>query len=296
GHFKISQNAEVNSRPNSWIYLQGHYHNILGVHRSTGAGFGGTVEFNGTGLPQLVAIRNSSGNSQDWGFFDVRINNSNANLAGRFVTIDCEGADYDAAGNRNLTPCAIGVGETYRDIWVSNTLTFVDGRIHTINSGNLATIIGNPLEVRVLNTSPTAVSRPTWPPTQPAAFATLDPANQDEYIYGHLRRNVLAANVYPFAVGGAFNTRGLQGVEITPSTAHYVRINFDPTVQAPFTQSPYCRPGDPGASRQYNPLDNGRWRIEPFATMDATTPSTPSGPASVRMYNRVVTNATTNGN
>ncbi|MCX7651507.1 MAG: hypothetical protein N2200_01365, partial [Bacteroidia bacterium] len=46
GHFKISQNAEVNSRPNSWIYLQGHYHNILGVHRSTGAGFGGTVEFN----------------------------------------------------------------------------------------------------------------------------------------------------------------------------------------------------------------------------------------------------------
>jgi hypothetical protein len=304
GHFKIGQGAEVNSRPNSWIYLQGHYHNISGAHRSTGTWnangnttLGGTIEFNGANAPQLVAIRNGSGNSQDWTFYDVRINNTNTNLAGRFVTIDCEGSDYASDGTYTGPGiCTIPVGETYIDIWVGNTLTFVSGRIHTTGAG-----LGTQLEVRVLNPAANAVVRTPWAPAQPASFATLDPDNQDRYVYGYLRRNVAAATAYPFAVGAAPigtppNGYGLQGVEVTPAAAHYVRVRFDPTVQAPFTQPPYCRPGDPGASRQYNPLNNGRWEIMPFAAVDATTPSTPSGPSSVRMYNRTVTNATTTGN
>ncbi|MCS7189213.1 MAG: T9SS type A sorting domain-containing protein [Bacteroidia bacterium] len=302
GHFKIGPGAEVNSRPNSWIYLQGHYHNIQGSHRSTGThnahgntNLGGTIEFNGT-TPQLVAIRNSSGNSQDWTFYDVRINNTNPTLAGRFVTIDCEGADYASDGTRNAANCAVAPGVTYRDIWVENTLTFVDGRIHTINSGNLSTILGIPLEVRILNTATTAVSRPTWPPFQPAAFATLAPQNQDEYVYGYMRRNMNSGAAYPFAVGDVHTGRGLQGVEVTSSANHYVRVFFDPTVQAAFSESPYCRPGDPGPTRNYTPLNNGRWEIMPFAAVDATGPNNPAGPASVRMFNRVVTNATTDGN
>ncbi|MCX7981047.1 MAG: T9SS type A sorting domain-containing protein [Bacteroidia bacterium] len=301
GHFKIGQGAEVNSRPNSWIYVQGNYENKMGSHRSTGShnaygntALGGTVEFNGTSRPQSIYIGNTSNNPQDWTFYDVRINNTNTSLAGRFVAINCEGGDFTATG----TFTGMCINDSDRDIWIGNTLTFISGRIHT---AGYTLSSGAPAEVRVLNPAANAVVRTPWAPAQPASFATLDPDNQDRYVYGYLRRNVAAATAYPFAVGAAPtgtppNGYGLQGVEVTPAAAHYVRVRFDPTVQAPFTQPPYCRPGDSGPSRQYNPLNNGRWEIMPFAAVDATTPSTPSGPSSVRMYNRTVTNATTNGN
>lgn len=288
GHFTIGANAEVNSRPNSWIYLQGNYKNLNGIHRSTGTfsgALGGTIEFNGANRPQVFSIANTSNNPQDWTLNDVRINNTVASLAARFVGIDCPAADYTPTGTYQEA-C---VDPPDRDMWIAGTLTFVSGRIHTIGSLNS----GPPKEVRVLNSSATSIVR-AWPPAQPAAFATLDPLNQDQYVLGYLRRNIVAANgAYSFPVGETYNTRGLQGVEVTAAADHYVRVRFDPTVQASFNQTAYCRTGDAG-TRQYNPLDNGRWEIQPFNAVDATTPSTPSGPQSVRMYNRVVTNATTN--
>jgi hypothetical protein len=76
---------------------------------------------------------------------------------------------------------------------------------------------------------------------------------------------------------------------------HYVRVRFDPTVQAPFTNPTYCRPGDPTPSYTYTPLNNGRWEVMPFASISATTPSTHADLAGVTMHNRVVSNATSDG-
>ncbi|MCX8112697.1 MAG: T9SS type A sorting domain-containing protein [Bacteroidia bacterium] len=303
GHFKIGEGAEVNSRPNSWIYLQGNYHNIRGHHRSTGTfaangntTLGGTVEFNGPNRPQVVSIYVSNAtqsNPQNWTFYDVRINNTNNDIAGRFVALDCEQADYNSNGTL-ATAC---IDPPDRDMWVANTLTLQSGRIHTFTT-SLSN--GTYAEVRMLNNDPLAISRSPWPPNSTGGFNVLLAGNDDRYIYGILRRNVVVGvgNAYNFPVGGVptgTNARGIQGIVVAPSASHYVRVQFDPTVQGPFNQSPYCRPGDPGPNRQYNPLNNGRWEIMPFPAVDATAPSNPSGPSSVTMYNRVVSNAPTTG-
>lgn len=278
GNFTIGPTAEVNSRPNSFIYIAGDYHNNTGAHRSVGTfsangntNLGGTVVFNGT-TTQNFRIDNTTGTQQHWVLNNVEINNT-APIANSHVLIS-------TAGNR--------------DMWINGTLTLTSGRIHAL--GNLSS--GTNTEVRVLNSAAGAVVRPTWPPATAAAFATLvSPGNQHQYIYGRLRRNVVAGTAYNYPVGEAHNTRGVQGLTLTPGHSGYVRVEFDPTVQVSFNNPPYCRPGDPGPNRQYNPLNNGRWEIIPYAAQDATTPTNPTtGNHSVTMYNRVVTNATTNGN
>jgi|GEM_PF-1434767 len=281
GNFTIGPGAEVNSRPNSLIQMQGDYHNNDGSHRSTGTwtangntNTGGTLEFNAADGAQTFRITMTGTDQQRWVLNDVIINNASA-IANRYVQI---------------------FNGTDRDLWINGTLTLTSGRIHTVGA-TLSS--GNPAEVRILNTSATAIARTPWPPAQPANFGTLDPDNQDRYIYGYLRRNQLAANgAYPFPVGGAHDTRGIQGIEIetAPGQDHYVRVRFDPTVQSPFSEAPYCRPGDPGPSRQYNPLNNGRWEVMPFVDATTVSPLLNVKPASVRMYNRVVTNATASGN
>lgn len=281
GNFIIGNNAEVNSRPSSEIYIQGNYHNNNGVHRSTGTHtangnttLGGTVIFNrgNSNGPQAFRIDNTSGVQQHWVLNNVIINNT-APLADRHVEIS-------TAGNR--------------DMWIDGTLTLTSGRIHAL--GNLSS--GANVEVRIRNTAAGAIVRPTWPPATAAAFATLvAPDNQHQYIYGRLRRNVTASTAYNYPVGGPYDTRGIQGMVLTPGHNGYVRVQFDPTVQSNFNNPPYCRPGDSGPNRQYNPLNNGRWEIQPYASVDATAITNPtSGSHTVTMYNRVVSNATTNGN
>jgi len=288
GHFYIGPGAEVNSRPNSNIFLQGDYHNNDGYHRSTGTytangntNLGGTVTFNGTQTQnfQISVDATTGANSQNWTLNNVVLNNT-APVANRHVQI----ANHPTGGY-----------DSDRDMWIAGTLTFTSGRIHTTG----ATLNGGaPAEVRILNTAPTAISRTPWPPDA-SSFTTLVADNQDRYVYGYLRRNLVAASgAYRFAVGDAptgATAKGLQGIDVTAASNHYVRVRFDPTPVANNTLPTYCRPGDPTPSYLYTALNNGRWTIEPFGAVDATTVGAQTGPASITMYNRVVTNATATG-
>lgn len=284
GHFYIGPGGEVNSRPNSDIFIQGNYHNNDGYHRSTGTyaaygntTLGGTVTFNGTQTQtfQVSVDATTGGNAQNWTLNNVVINNTAA-LASRHVQI----ANHPTGG-----------ADSDRDMWIAGTLTFTSGRIHTVGA-NLNG--GAPAEVRVLNSATTAISRTPWPPDA-SSFTTLVADNQDRYVHGYLRRNIVAANgAYRFPVGDAATTKGLQGIDVTAASDHHVRVYFEPTPVANANLSAYCRPGDSN-NRLYTALNNGRWQIEPFSAVDATTPGTQTGPASITMYNRVVTNATTTG-
>jgi hypothetical protein len=259
--------AEFNTYPGSWVYLQGDFTNDGHYRAGTGA-YGGTIEFNGTD----VQIYQNTANVQEWILHDVRINNT---------------------GPLNLRHVRIP-STTTQDMHIRNSLHFQSGRIHT--EGNT--------EVRMINTSPTAITRSLGAPVTPATFATLvSPQNVDQYIYGALRWNVVAGNTYPFIVGGdpgvdATPDRGIQRIDVQIAAGgggHYVRVRFDPTVQAPFTNPTYCRPGDPTPSYTYYPLNNGRWEVMPFASISATTPSAHADLAGVTMHNRVVSNATSDG-
>ncbi|RMF49038.1 MAG: T9SS C-terminal target domain-containing protein, partial [Bacteroidetes bacterium] len=243
---------------------------------------GGTVTFNGTQTQNFqisVDDATTGTNSQNWTLNDVVINNT-APIADRHVQI----ATHPTGGF-----------DSDRDMWIAGTLTFTSGRIHTTG----ATLNGGaPAEVRILNSDPTAISRTPWPPDA-SSFTALVADNQDRYVYGYLRRNIVAADgAYRFPVGdvptGA-TAKGLQGIDVTAASDHYVRVLFEPTPVANNTLPTYCRPGDPTPSYSYFALNNGRWTIQPFGAVDATTVGAQTGPASITMYNRVVTNATTTG-
>lgn len=255
--------AEFNTYPGSWVYLQGDFSND-GAYRAGTGTYGGTIEFNGVDVQNY---RNTT-NASEWTLHDVRINNTATDILQRHVQI----TNHTAPN---------------KDMFIRNSLTFLNGRIHT-----------GGYEVRMINTSPTAITR-SGPPATPALFATLvNPNNINEYIYGTLRWNVAAGNTYPFIVGGDPGTRGIQRVDVGIAAGgggHYVRVRFDPTVQNSFTNNTYCRPGDPTPTYTYYPLNNGRWEIMPFSSITATTESAHNDLSSVTMYNRVVTNATTNG-
>ncbi|MEN2993313.1 MAG: T9SS type A sorting domain-containing protein [Bacteroidia bacterium] len=292
GHLLIGQNAELNSRPNSIIYVAGDYHNDQGSHRSVGTHnaygnttLGGTLEFNGGDGPQTfrITMPAAENNDQRWRLHTVRINNTTAGVANRYVEI---------------------VNGTDRDMWIGTPtegqLILASGRIHTVDATGANNFLSNnnPVEVRVFRTDVNAIDRP-WPPAQPANFNALDPANQDRYIWGYLRRNHPANTTYRYPVGGRPvdpDGRGIQGIDVTTSAAHWVRVRFDPTVQAPFNQPAYCRPPD-NANRRYDPLNNGRWEIQPFSDHITTIiAGGPIGGPAVRMYNRRVSNGTTDGN
>jgi len=267
GNLTNGTGAEFNTYPGSWVYLQGDFTND-GYYRAGMPGYGGTIEFNGTD----VQTYQNTANVQAWTLDSVRINNT---------------------GPINLRHVRIP-STTTQDMHIRSRLHFESGRIHTEGS----------TEVRMINTSPTAITRQLGAPAIPATFATLvSPQNVDQYIYGALRWNVVAGNTYSFIVGGdpgidATPDRGIQRIDVQIAAGgggHYVRVRFDPTVQAPFTNPTYCRPGDPTPSYIYTPLDNGRWEVMPFATISATTPSTHADLAGVTMHNRVVSNATSDG-
>ncbi len=255
--------AEFNTYTGSLTRLQGDYTNE-GAYRAGASGYGGTIEFFGTTAQNYT----NTGNATQWTHQDVLINNTAA-MVDRHVII---------------SPTAA------QDMWINGTLTLQSGRIRT----------DGPTEVRVLNTNTAAVVRPTWPPVTAATFATLvAPDNQHQYVQGRLRRNTAAGSAYAFPVGGDQATRGIQGTVITPAQAGYVRVQFDITVQGFFSEAPYCRGGDPDVTNTYIPLDNGRWEVVFYGNgTNAHTSTTPvaGNPSSVRMFNRVVTNATVNGN
>jgi hypothetical protein len=273
GNLTIGTGAEFNTYPGSRVYLQGDYTND-GYYRAGTGAYGGIIEFNGT---DIQTYQNTA-NVQAWTLDSVRINNTAVSLNLRHVRIP---------------------STTTQDMHIRNSLHFQSGRIHTEGS----------TEVRMMNISPTAITRQLGAPAVPVppatTFATLiDPENRDQYIYGALRWQVDAGNTYPFIVGGdpgvdvAVPDRGIQRIDVRiegSAGGHYVRVRFDPTVQAPFTNATYCRPGDPTSSYTYRPLDNGRWEVMPFATISTTTPSAHADLAGVTMYNRVVTNATSDG-
>lgn len=273
GNLTIGTGAEFNTYPNSEVYLQGDFSNS-GAYRAGIGNYGGTIEFNGVDVQNYE----NTASVTAWYLHDVRINNTASDILQRHVLITNNTA-------------------TNRDMFIRNSLTLVSGRIHT-----------GSYEVRVDNGSPNAVQRGIpveWPPLQPPNFGDLPLANRDKYIFGTLRWNTSAGNLtYRFPVGGspdvpANGGRGIQGLEIeVEDEVSYLRVYFDPTVQAPFTQSPYCRPPD-NTARTYTPLNNGRWAIEfrngivggtfALACVDDCLIR------AVRMYNRVVTNATTDG-
>jgi len=276
GNLTIGTGAEFNTYPNSWVYLQGDFSNS-GAYRAGTGNYGGTIEFNGVDVQNYENTTSAT----EWTLHDVRINIDNppANILQRHVQITNNTA-------------------TNKDMFIRNSLILVSGRIHT-----------GSYEVRVESSSPNAVQRGIpveWPPLQPPNFGDLPPENRDKYIFGTLRWNTSAGNLtYLFPVGGspdvpANGGRGIQGleVEIIDGPIAYLRVYFDPTVQNPFTESPYCRPPD-NTARNYTPLNNGRWAIESrngivggtfaLACLDDCVIR------AVRMYNRVVTNATTNG-
>jgi len=269
GNLTNGTGAEFNTYPGSWVYLQGDFTND-GYYRAGTGAYGGTIEFNGT---DIQTYQNTA-NVQEWTLENVRINNT---------------------GPLNLRHVRIP-STTTQDMHIRNSLHFESGRIHT--EGNT--------EVRMINTSPTAITRQLGAPAIPIPllFATLvNPQNIDQYIYGTLRWNVAANQTYPFIVGGdpgvdATPDRGIQRIDVQIAAGgggHYVRVRFDPTVQAPFTNPTYCRPGDPTPSYTYTPLNNGRWEVMPFNGISSATPSTHTDLAGVTMHNRVVTNATSDG-
>ncbi len=259
--------AEFNTYPGSWVYLQGDFSNDGAYRAGTGA-YGGTIEFNGV---DVQSYQNTA-NATEWTLEDVRINNTAIDVLQRHVQI---------------------TGSTNKDMFIRNSLTLVSGRIHT-----------GGYEVRMINTSPTAITRVPNPPTTPASFSTLvDPDNIDKYIYGTLRWNVAAGQTYPFIVGGdpgvdaADPDRGIQQIDVSimnPGGGHYVRVRFSSTTLGSITRPAYCRAPD-ADDRKYVPLNNGHWVIEPFSTINATTTSTDADLAGVTMHNRVVTNATSDG-
>lgn len=268
GNLTNGTGAEFNTYPNSIVRMQGDFSNSGAYRAGTGA-YGGTIEFNGVDIQNYQ----NTNTATEWTLHDVIVNNTATNITQRHVQI---------------------VAATAQDMHIRNTLNFQSGRIHTGSH-----------EVRMQNTAPTAITRQLGVPVAPAAFATLvSPQNIDQYIYGSLRWNVDAGQVYPFIVGGdpgvdANPDRGIQRVDVGITApgggGHYVRVRFDPTVQASFTNPTYCRPGDPTPNYLYTPLNNGRWEIMPFSSITATTASAYNDLSSVTMYNRVVGNATTNG-
>jgi hypothetical protein len=272
GNLINGNGAEFNTYPNSEVYLQGDFSNS-GAYRAGTGNYGGTIEFNG----EDVQNYENTTNATEWTLHDVRININNppANILQRHVQITNNTA-------------------TGKDMFIRNSLTFLSGRIHTGSH-----------EVRMESNLPTAITRQLGAPVQPAAFATLvNPQNIDQYIYGALRWNVVADQTYPFIVGGdpgvdANPDRGIQRIDVQIAAGgggHYVRVRFDPTVQAPFTNTTYCRPGDQTPSYTYRPLDNGRWEVMPFDNINSTNPSINYADlAGVGMHNRVVTNATSDG-
>ncbi len=268
GNLTNGNGAEFNTYPNSIVRMQGDFSNS-GAYRAGTGTYGGTIEFNGV---DIQTYQNTN-TATEWALHDVIINNTATNLNQRHVQI---------------------VATTAQDMHIRNTLNFQSGRIHT-----------GAHEVRVMNTATTAVTRQLGAPVTPGTFATLvSPQNIDQYIYGTLRWNVAAGNTYPFIVGGdpgvdANPDRGIQRIDVAINNSgggHYVRVRFDHTVQGAFSNPTYCRPGDPTPNYTYTPLNNGRWEIMPFSNITATTASGHTDLASVTMYNRVVTNATTNGN
>ena len=277
GNLTIGTGAEFNTYPNSEVYLQGDFSNS-GAYRAGTGNYGGTIEFNG----EDVQNYENTTSATEWTLHDVRINNTATDILQRHVQITNNTA-------------------TNKDMFIRNRLILVSGRIHTGNH-----------EVRVDNGSPNAVQRGIpveWPPLQPPNFGDLPPQNRDKYIFGTLRWNTDDAPhplIYWFPVGGSPanppNGRGIQGLEIeTEGPSFCLRVYFDPTVQNPFTESPYCRPPD-NIARTYTPLNNGRWAIETFDQIIGGSPG--AAPAcfpdvgcrairAVRMYNRVVTNIPT---
>jgi hypothetical protein len=274
GNLTIGTGAEFNTYPGSWVYLQGDFSNS-GAYRAGTGTYGGTIEFNGVDEQKYE----NTASATAWYLHRVRINNTATDILQRHVRITNNTA-------------------TNKDMFIRDTLFLVSGRIHT----------GNNYEVRVLNPHPNAVQRVPWPPFQPPNFEDLPPTNRDRYIFGILRRNTSWNDgaTYRFPVGGSPEEaidggKGIQGLEIeTDGPIAYLRVYFDPTVQNSFTESPYCRAPDI-TNRTYTPLNNGRWAIQYASGVTGVSPS--CNPLdeicnriiAVRMYNRVVTNATTNG-
>ncbi len=267
GNLTNGTGAEFNTYPNSIVRMQGDFSNS-GAYRAGTGTYGGTIEFNGVDIQNYQ----NTNTATEWILHDVIVNNTATNINQRHIQI---------------------AAATAQDMHIRNTLNFQSGRIHTGSH-----------EVRMQNTAPTAITRQLGAPVTPGAFATLVTSqNIDQYIYGALRWNVAPGNTYPFIVGGdpgvdANPDRGIQRVDVTitnPGGGHYVRVRFDPTVQGTFSNSTYCRPGDPTPTYPYTPLNNGRWEIQPYADITASLPSADADLTGVTMYNRVVTNATPSG-
>jgi len=281
GNLINGNGAEFNTYPNSWVYLQGDFSNS-GAYRAGTGNYGGTIEFNGVDEQKYENTTSAT----EWTLHDVRINNTANDILQRHVRI----TDNTA---------------TNKDMFIRNRLILVSGRIHT-----------GSYEVRVMNGDPNAVQRGSpleWPPQQPPNFGDLPLVNRDKYIFGTLRWNTsdaLNTLIYHFPVGGSPEEaqnggKGIQGLEIeVDGPSFYLIVYFDPTVQNPFLESPYCRPPD-NTDRNYTPLNNGRWAIGASDQIQGPSAPIPCIPdpelpgcsfiRAVRMYNRVVTNATLNG-
>ena len=258
GNLINGNGAEFNTYPNSWVYLQGNFSNS-GAYRAGTGNYGGTIEFNG----EDVQNYENTNTATEWALHDVRININNLPdaILQRHVLI-----------TNNTAPG--------RDMFIRNSLTFFSGRIHT-----------GFYEVRMQNSSWTAIARASGPPSTDSWTTLVSPANADQYIYGQLRWNVAAGQTYPFIVGGDPATRGLQQIDVRIALGgggHYVRVSFSSNTLADIDRSPYCRVGDNALSRTYVPLNNGHWIVEPFDNITATEPSTHADLGGVTMHNRVV--------
>jgi hypothetical protein len=264
GNLINGNGAEFNTYPNSEVYLQGDFRNSGAYRTGTVNNYGGTLEFNGEDVQEYE----NTNSATEWTLHDVRINNTANNILQRHVLIT-----------------------TNRDMFIRNSLTFVSGRIHT-----------GSYEVRMINSDPGAITRGGPPST--GAWTTLATNNDDRYIYGQLRWNVAAGQTYSFIVGGdpdanSPSGRGIQQIDVQISNTegsggHYVRVRFSSDGLGNIDRTAYCR-GPDNATRRYVPLNNGHWIVEPFEDITATDPSTHEDLGGVTMYNRVVTNATTNG-
>jgi hypothetical protein len=265
GNLTIGTGAEFNTYPDSWVYLQGNFSNSGAYRAGTGDDYGGTIEFNG----EDVQNYENTTSATEWTLHNVRINNTATDILQRHVLITNNTA-------------------TNRDMFIRNSLTLVSGRIHT-----------GSYEVRMQNSSWTAIARASGPPSTDSWRNLVSPANADQYIYGQLRWYVAAGQTYPFIVGGDPDTRGIQQIDVQIAAGgggHYVRVRFSSTTLGNIDRSPYCRVGDNALSRTYVPLNNGHWIVEPFDDITAPTPNNAySDLGGVTMHNRVVTNATTDG-
>jgi hypothetical protein len=258
GSLTVGTGAEFNTYPGSRVYLQGDYTND-GYYRAGTGTYGGIIEFNGT---DIQTYQNTA-NVQEWTLDSVRINNT---------------------GPLNLRHVRI-LSTTTQDMHIRKSLYFASGRIHT--EGNT--------EVRMINTSPTAIARASGTPSTASWTSLVSPANADQYIYGQLRWNVAANQTYYFIVGGdpgvdpGTPDRGIQqiDVQIAPGGGnHYVRVRFSSNTLGNITRPAYCRGSD--GPRLYAPLDNGHWIVEPFNSLTATIPTAYTDLGGVTMHNRVV--------